>query len=77
MTEKEVLLRMRKNIKERKVSVCINIDCLNCCYFAGRNIVDSYLKEEFCLRPFDKIVKDLEGYYIEKFGIESLIEELL
>lgn len=71
MTEKEILLRMRKNIKERKVSVCININCFNCCYFAGRDI------DEFCLRPFDRIVKDWEGLYIEKFGIESLVEELL
>jgi len=79
MTEKQVLLKMRKNIKEKKISVCININCSNCCYFAGKEILEKaeYEGKDFCLRPFGRIIKDLEELYIEKFGYESLIEELL
>ena len=79
MTEKEVLLHMKKNIKDRKVSICINISCSNCYYFAGKEILEKieFTSKNFCLRPYNRIINDLEGLYIEKFGYESLVEELL
>jgi hypothetical protein len=71
MTEKQVLLRIRKNIKNKEVSICIDILCNDCYYFAGVELQD------FCKRSYMSIINDWEGLYIEKFGIESLVEELL
>jgi hypothetical protein len=77
MTEKEILLHMIKNVKNREY-FCCGMKCVNCYYF----VCAPFREKGFCWGPFkigklDTTQENLEQYYIDRFGYDSLIEELL
>jgi len=80
MTEKETLLCMIKNIKNNipifYLSTCYNIICSNCYYFNKKSI-NSIKTCKTYLKFYGSKNKNVEQYYIKKFGYESLIEESL
>jgi len=79
MTEKETLLCMIKNVKNNipifYLSACHNIICSNCYY--NRKSINSMENCKTYIKFYGSKNKNIEQYYIKKFGYVSLIEELL